>query len=150
MSELLLHANVPGKPRPQGSLSLWRAPDGTERAKNPDHMVAHRNLMVGTLRGLWGLQRPWLGPVALNATFYVPRPKGHFGTGRNEGLVKQSAPLWPVGYPDTDKLVRLVGDALTIAGIIRDDAQLVRIVAVKQWEPDMGNGHTTLVLTEVA
>lgn len=148
MTELLLHVDIPGKPVGQGSLTLWRAPDGSERAKHPHHTVAHRNLMVGTMRDVWGLQGPWLGPVTLTATFHMPRPQSHFGTGRNAGQVKTSAPLHPVtlGRNDTDKMIRLVGDALTIAGVIKDDAQIVRILAVKQWEPGTGNGHTTVIL----
>ena len=43
-------------------------------------------------------------------------------------------------------MIRLVGDALTIAGVIKDDAQIVRILAVKKWEPGTGNGHTTVIL----
>lgn len=64
------------------------------------------------------------GPLELILTFTVPRPQGHYGTGRNAGTVKQSAPLFPVVKPDVTKLVRAVEDALT--GIVwRDDAQVI-------------------------
>ena len=144
----LLHVSVPGPPRGQGSLTLWRAPDGSERAKHPPHTVAHRNLMVGLLQQAWGLQGPWLGPVVLDSTFYMPRPQSHFRTGKYAGEIKPTAPAYPVtfGRNDADKMIRLVGDALTIAGVIKDDAQIVRVLAVKQWEPGAGNGHTTVIL----
>jgi hypothetical protein len=45
-------------------------------------------------------------------------------------------------------MVRLVGDALAIAGVIKDDSQIVRILAIKTWEPHSGNGHTLLTLAE--
>lgn len=64
------------------------------------------------------------GPLALTVTFHVPRPKGHYGTGRNAGSVRSSAPEYPTTRPDTTKLLRAIEDALT--GIVwRDDAQVV-------------------------
>ena len=64
------------------------------------------------------------GPLELTLTFYRPRPVTHFGTGRNTGVLKVSAPLHPTQRPDTLKLARAVEDALT--GVIwRDDAQVV-------------------------
>jgi crossover junction endodeoxyribonuclease RusA len=60
------------------------------------------------------------GPVELSLTFYVPRPKGHFGA---KG-VRPSAPSSPTVKPDLLKLARAVEDALS--GIVyRDDAQIV-------------------------
>lgn len=64
------------------------------------------------------------GACELFLTFYIPRNKGHYGTGRNAAVVKDSAPLYPATKPDTTKLTRGVEDALT--GIVwRDDAQVV-------------------------
>jgi Holliday junction resolvase RusA-like endonuclease len=56
--------------------------------------------------------------------FYTQRPKGHYGTGRNAGLLKDSAPARPITKPDKDKLERRVLDALS--GVIyADDSQVV-------------------------
>jgi Holliday junction resolvase RusA-like endonuclease len=64
------------------------------------------------------------GPLLLVVDFFLMRPKGHYGTGRNASILKDSAPAYPVGRPDATKLVRAVEDALT--GILwRDDAQVV-------------------------
>jgi Holliday junction resolvase RusA-like endonuclease len=57
----------------------------------------------------------------------------HYGTGRNAELVKLSAPIFKATAPDSDKLIRLIGDALTIAGVIADDALIVRILAEKRY-----------------
>ena len=150
MNNQLMHVEIPGRPRPQGSMTLWSGHDGKERAKYPQSTVAHRNLSIGLMREVWGIRDPYLGPVALDVVFFMPRPMFHFGTGRNAGQVKSSASPHPVtlGRNDTDKLIRLVGDALAIAGVIKDDAQIVHIVATKTWEPHCGNGHTVLNLTE--
>jgi Holliday junction resolvase RusA-like endonuclease len=73
---------------------------------------------------------PWVGPVTLRAVFIFPRPKTHFGTGRNAERVKESAPGWKTTAPDLDKLVRALGDALT-GVVFRDDAQIVDIAVTK-------------------
>lgn len=90
-------------------------------------------------------QRPWIaliqdaarkvceGPpttaaCGLTAFFYFPRPKSHFRTGKNAGLLRESAPDLHTQKPDLGKLVRLVEDALT--GIVwKDDAQVFQYTA---------------------
>jgi Holliday junction resolvase RusA-like endonuclease len=64
--------------------------------------------------------------VALDVTFtfILPRPKGHFGSGKNSGTVKASAPRYPETRPDALKMARAAEDALT--GICyRDDSLIV-------------------------
>jgi Holliday junction resolvase RusA-like endonuclease len=60
------------------------------------------------------------GPVRVERRYYFVRPKSHYGTGKNAGLLKDSAPLLPITAADLDKLDRLVFDALT-GTVIRDD-----------------------------
>src|SRR6478609_2740689 len=117
----LLMLTVPGKPAPQGSLTLWRAPDGTERAKHPTSTVAHRNLMVGMLADLWEGRPPLTEPVVVRLTFTFPWLVKHYRTGKSSRLLRDDAPTIHDTTPDLDKLVRLVFDALTVAGVWRDD-----------------------------
>lgn len=64
------------------------------------------------------------GPLAVRMMFYFPRPKGHYGTGKNAGKLKASAPAEHTKKPDALKLSRGTEDALT--GIVwRDDSQIV-------------------------
>jgi Holliday junction resolvase RusA-like endonuclease len=64
------------------------------------------------------------GPLVLIVQFFVARPRGHFGTGRNEGKIRDSAPDFPTIRPDLTKLVRGVEDALT--GVLWcDDSQVI-------------------------
>ena len=51
--------------------------------------------------------------VRVDIHFYFPRPKSHFGTGRNAGILKPSSPLFHTSKPDRDNLDKLVLDALT-------------------------------------
>lgn len=64
------------------------------------------------------------GPLAVEFTFFVPRPKSHHGTGKNAGVVKDSAPKYPAVRPDVLKLARGTEDALTDV-LWRDDALIV-------------------------
>ena len=88
---------------------------------------------------------PWerlTGPVALGCTFAFDRPRSHYRTGRNAEQLRDGAPLFPDtrGAGDLDKMVRLVADSLTDAGVWRDDSQVVRVVARKVWA---GEDHTS-------
>jgi len=67
---------------------------------------------------------PHTGPVRLEIVAYYRRPKSHYGTGRNAGRVKGSAPVWPLVKPDCDNVEKAVADALN--GIAyNDDSQIV-------------------------
>jgi Holliday junction resolvase RusA-like endonuclease len=71
--------------------------------------------------------KPIEGPVMISMAFRMPRLKGHFGSGKNAGVVKATAPVYHVSKPDCDKLQRCVWDALT--GIAWKDDSQVAIVA---------------------
>lgn len=80
------------------------------------------------------------GPVAVDCVYYFDRPAGHYGTGRNAHLVKDSAPPYPATRTcgDIDKLDRAIYDALTDAGIWHDDSQVVDGWHAKRW---VGSGE---------
>lgn len=63
-------------------------------------------------------------PLAVRFTFFITRPKSHFGSGKNSGVLKSSAAKYPASKPDVLKLARGVEDAMT--GVIYlDDSQIV-------------------------
>jgi Holliday junction resolvase RusA-like endonuclease len=64
------------------------------------------------------------GPLVVRMVFSFCRPAGHYGSGRNAGVLKASSPLRPAVYPDLSKLVRSTEDALTHT-IWRDDSRVV-------------------------
>jgi Holliday junction resolvase RusA-like endonuclease len=76
---------------------------------------------------------PIPGPVFLSLTFVLPRPRGHYGTGKNGNRLRASAPGYPDKRPDLDKLVRATFDGLTNGGAYRDDAQVVRFQCEKRY-----------------
>ncbi len=126
---------VPGIPAPAGSKRAFpfRKKDGSLGVN-----VSHDNKR----------SRPWMsavaehaaeamgdrelitGPVSLTVLYTFPRPKGHYGTGRNSGTIKPLAPEHHVVKPDRGKLDRAIEDALT--GVVyRDDAQVYIIRSTK-------------------
>jgi Holliday junction resolvase RusA-like endonuclease len=129
---------VLGKPAPQGSKTVGSSSSGRRfvREDNPATApwkatvaAAGRDAFEAVTRTDDGLLA---GPLRLRVVFVFPRPAAHFGTGRNQGRLKPSAPLYCPTRPDLDKLLRAVGDALT-GVVFRDDAQLVRVEAEKHY-----------------
>jgi crossover junction endodeoxyribonuclease RusA len=78
------------------------------------------------------------GPVKVEVGFAFPRPRHHYGTGRNLDRIKDSAPDHHHVAPDIDKLVRAILDALVEAGILRDDSLVVDLHAEKRYGPRPG------------
>ena len=69
-------------------------------------------------------------PVRLSVRFTFMRPRSHYRSGKNQHLVKPSAPPVMMGAPDLSKLVRAIEDALT-GVVFRDDALVVQLYAEK-------------------
>lgn len=135
---LLLSVTVPGQPIPQGSMTPFiHAKTGRVVSPQKRTLVEWRETVAWHARQNGAPAEPTSNPVRVRLQFMLPRPRSHFGTGRNSGVLKQSAPLWPVGRPDLDKLVRAILDALT--GVTwSDDSQVVDIDAFKAWDDQPG------------
>lgn len=97
---------------------------------------AAAHLALAALPDVEAAAWPADGPVRVTFTFHRERPKGHYGTGRNAGVLKASAPRWPVARPDVLKTARAVEDALTSKpgppwAVWADDARIVVELLVK-------------------
>lgn len=112
-----------GLPVAQGSKNPW----GGESAKGLKPW--RQDIRKAALEAMEG-EPPTLSPVQVRMTFVFPRPKSHYGTGKNAGVLKTRAPLHRTSAPDLDKLIRAVGDAMT-GVVVRDDAQICSIEAHK-------------------
>jgi Holliday junction resolvase RusA-like endonuclease len=71
------------------------------------------------------------GPLEATFVFYRPRPRSHWGTGRNSGKVRPSAPTAPVTRPNLSRLALAVEEALRV--LWADEAQIVDERLVKRW-----------------
>lgn len=81
---------------------------------------------------------PFVEPVHLELQFYFPRPKGHYGSGKNAGKLKDSSPKFHQVKPDVENAVKAVMDALTEMRFWLDDCQVVRLWADKLYENPPG------------
>lgn len=98
---------------------------------NRERLEPWRDSVIAAAMLAWG-DRPMLtGPVEVAVTFVFPRLRGHYGTGRNAGTLKDSAPLAHTTRPDLDHLQRAIGDSLKYAGVLADDSLICCWVAAK-------------------
>jgi Holliday junction resolvase RusA-like endonuclease len=90
---------------------------------------------------------PLDGPLLLEITFWISRPKGHMGSGKNANTLRASAPHAPTVKPDLLKLARGVEDALSQL-VYRDDAQIT--VEILQKAYTTGAARTEIRIVPVA
>ncbi len=122
----MISFTVAGVPAPQGSKvrTKWGV-----REDNPATRPWRTAVAWEATAAMQG-REPLAGALELVVVFTFPRPKSHYRTGRHAGELKPDAPRYCVTKPDTDKLLRAIGDAVT--GIcVRDDSQFVEITARK-------------------
>lgn len=146
--------NVEGVPAPQGSKRIGRAGRGPNARPiliddNDAALKPWRALVAARARKAAGEANvaPLAGPVAVQLRFVLDRPKDNWGTGRNAGTLRPSAPVWPAVKPDVDKLARAVLDALTVAKVYGDDGQVVDLHLAKVYAgPDCSAGVRVTVM----
>lgn len=127
--------NVNGQPAPQGSKTRGRYGGVFEASKK---VGPWRNAVRTETQQV--ILEPFDAPVWVDVVFFLPRPKSHYGTGRNAGIIKESAPAFPSGVPDIDKLCRSTLDGLKEGGAYRDDSQVVKLHARKQYADQRATG----------
>ena len=131
---------VYGIPGPQGS----KKPKGLRVTKNGNLVSTlvessakvepwRQDVRAAALKVTGTRWAPLDGPLALHVVFTSMRPKGHYRTGRNAYLLRDSAPARPDVRPDISKLIRSTEDALTSAGTWADDSRVVEIFAEKRF-----------------
>lgn len=91
---------------------------------------------------------PYDGDLDVEIGAYLPRPKFHWGTGKNAGLLKDSARAYPGGKPDLDNLLKLVVDALNGLAFI-DDGQIVQARAYKRYAAGQVGPGWNIMIREV-
>jgi crossover junction endodeoxyribonuclease RusA len=123
---------VYGTPAPQGSKT--RLAHGAMVESNATAVRTWReDVKFAAMRALeatpeWTSDYPYVMAVV---TFALPRPKSHFGTGRNADRLRPNAPVLHGTKPDLDKLLRSTLDALKAAGAYADDQRVARVDALK-------------------
>lgn len=130
---------IPGHPAPKGSLKCIGGRGGRGHVLIEDNTRTKdwRHTVAMWVRNKWPThQHADQGqPVGAEITFTLPRPKGHYRTGKNAHLLRDTAPLHPVGHStgDVDKLLRLALDALQDTDVLPDDCAVVETSARKAY-----------------
>lgn len=123
---------VRGTPIPQGSLrSFAHQKTGKVVTPQSSKVLVWRDEIIHEAQK--HVTAPLDGPLIVECVFWMPRPKNHYGSGRNSEVRKPSAPDHHIQPPDVDKLARSVCDALVYAGVMGDDSQIVELHAAKTW-----------------
>ena len=116
-------------PAPQGSK---RHVGGGRMIESSQQVAGYRDAVAAAALAARDGAPTLEGPLTLTVTFTLPRPDGHYGTGRNAGRLLPSAPTHPSIHPDLDKLLRATLDALDEdTKTIRNDSRIVEITTRK-------------------
>ncbi len=143
---MILEIEVIGTPQPAGSkrafpyrkaggdkLGVRVADDNPKAAAWKDQIA-----WAARERMLEGAHKILLGPVLLQVCLYFKRPAGHYrGDGKSLNKKGLATPR-PITKPDALKCLRAIEDALTEAGVWRDDAQVVLEVVSKHYSERPG------------
>lgn len=118
---------VPGRQRPAGSKKAFKNPVTGKVIITHDNPKTKDWMQSVKWFAMKAADRMVLedGPVKLTLLFLADRPKGHFGMGRNAGVLKTSSPAEKITMPDLTKLTRAVEDAMKLV-IWKDDSQVVK------------------------
>ena len=127
---------VRGKPAPQGSKVSTRF--GGMREASQFVMPWRNQIVSACIEQQINNGEIIEQPVEIFIDFLFHRPQGHFGTGRNEGNLKPSAPTYPItrSTGDIDKLCRSTLDGLSVPSggiLLRDDSLVVNLRAKKSF-----------------
>jgi len=138
---------VLGVPAPQGSMSVRRGKYAI--ACNQKQLYSWRHDVA--TQALKYVPEWWdkESPVSLRCEFVFARPKYHFSTAK--GKTHQTVPSAPYHHivpPDNDKLVRAIGDALSVTqAVLRDDSLIVLIHSLKRYARHNEPIATTITVT---
>lgn len=123
---------VRGEPIPQGSARAFvRGGRPIVTSDNPRLSAWRDAIAAEAAQAMTGPMV--LGAVAVRVSFYLPRPKGHYG---KRGLLP-SAPRYHVTKPDVDKLIRAVLDGIT-GIVVKDDSQVIYVEGHKSYGDTLG------------
>ena len=90
-------------------------------------------------------KEPFEGALSLHMGFFFKRPKGHYGSGKNAGVLKKSAPRHHTVKIDVDNAIKFVMDCFNQI-IYLDDKQVVEVYAIKRYVEGVGRAGTEVVI----
>lgn len=135
---------VPGEPITEGSVRTFTSGQRTIVTHDRGRKLEWWRIRVAHAAEKAAKRADWEprydGPVAVTATFLLPRPKS----------VPKSR-LLPHTKPDLDKLARAIGDALAPykrPGVLRDDSRIVDWVLLKRYARSEPGVHVEVLAVD--
>jgi hypothetical protein len=162
---------IPGEPQQRGSKTPWVPEEGPKgeicelcrlpkRRPKKDQYGRTKVILMdsnkqsapymtfarGWLKEKYGHGRKLIDcAVGTAFRFYFARPISHYGTGKNAGIVKASAPQFHVQAPDESKLARCVEDCMTETVWTDDKLVVARLhPSGKFWTTDRARTELTV------
>ena len=87
------------------------------------------------------------GALIVDMLFEFPRPAGHFGTGKNAGTLKSSAPVYCCNTKDLDNIAKFYCDSFNCIAY-EDDRQIVSLTCHKKWTSGVPGVKITITQLE--
>jgi Holliday junction resolvase RusA-like endonuclease len=121
---------VYGVPVPKGSHTPFKDARGNARMKDTAgaRLQAWAREVAAEARTAAAEHGPFRDPVALSAMFRFEMPKSRPKADRERGW------CWRPITPDLDKLVRAIGDACKVGGLLTDDAIICELRTIRKVE----------------
>ena len=141
--EIFVHGTPKGQPRPRAF-----SRGGMTRVYDPGTAEGWKSAIAEEIREHLP-EKPLEHPVWLSLVFVMPRPKLHYGSGKNAGKLKPDAPYYFTPKPDADNLAKAVMDALTQVGLWRDDSLVCKLTVVKRYESVDGASGCFIQIGEI-
>lgn len=113
---------IPGQPVAKGRPRF----DCRGHAYTPDKTVRWEQMAATILRSVIGTPR-YDQPLKLHVTAYFERPKRLMTKKANPNRIHHTS------KPDADNIGKIVADALTMAGVVRDDSIINQMMITKYY-----------------
>ena len=140
MSRSLINFTIPGKPK---ALKRHRSTRGGHMYDPSSKEKQEMWLQIARFKPKYPLE----GDIYLKATFYMPRPKNHYRTGKYSHLLKDAHKdiIYHSVKPDLDNLVKMICDVIQ-PQMICDDSQ----ICILQAEKVYGQERTEITIQEIS
>jgi Holliday junction resolvase RusA-like endonuclease len=149
LGEETLSLVIPGIPISGSQLKFNRQTGAAYRPKEHKQRVYSVYEYVNRELERQGLTGPVYSrekALVMGGCFYFPFRKGDYGTGRNQGRLKPSAPRYVIGTKDLDNLLKPLKDGLK-GLVFVDDNQIVGYSSL--WKMYSENPRTVIRIQEV-
>lgn len=121
---------VPGEPKPQGRPRAFKN-GGFAKVYSP--LTEWRCTVLKYASDQLEKCEQLTGPLSVSIRYFFARPRSHFGTGKNSGILKSSAPDSHISRPDLDNLNKAILDAIGDSGLIQNDSQIDVLESQKKY-----------------